>query len=232
MISRTRPIGTVAYLGGLPALLEPFTWAWGQLIQYSSEYLCAPGEYLHLDHATISLHDAARNGLAAAFLGDWLVMLDTDHTFEPDLLVRLLTHANAHQVDVATALYRHRAWPGSPVMYQWDDRGMALPIGDWDRTGTVTAVEIGSAGCGCCFIRRAVFDRIAAELQESPFTRVGGYGEDHAFFRRCFRLGIPVYAFPAIEAPHLAIVPQRIADYTVPRGYTLHRMDVAGKVLV
>src|SRR2546430_12756031 len=138
-------LGTAAYLGGLPANLEAFTWAWGQMIQYNNEYVCAPGEIVHLDKATVSLHDFARNSLVERFLGDWLWMTDTDHAFEPDVLARMLFFSNKYDLQVVTAIYRHRAGPGCPVLYQWDEDGVfALPIGNWDQD--VEAIRVGSAG--------------------------------------------------------------------------------------
>ncbi len=214
MLLRKTIIGTIAYLGGLPANLEAFTWAWGQLIQYNSEYVCDPfkAEIIHLDKATVSLHDFARNSLVERFLGGWLWMTDTDHVFEPDIVSRMLFLSNKYGLDVVTAIYRHRAGPGCPVLYQWDDDGVfALPIADWDRN--VEALQVGSAGAGCLLVRRGVFERIAAELGEAPFNRFDHYGEDHAFFKRCQRLGIPVYALTRVESPHIVVDTLKMSDY-------------------
>lgn len=217
-------LGTVGYLGGLPAVLEEFCWAFAQLVQFNTEYVCPPGSIIHYARARVSLHDFARNGLVEELQGDWLLQLDTDHTFEPDLLSRMLRVATTHALDVVTALYRHRAAPGPPVIYQWDPvTEGARPIGAWKTEGgrSPVALQIGSAGAGCLWVRRTVFDRIRTELREPPFSRYGTYGEDHAFFHRCKRLGIPVYALPAIEAPHLAVQPSRMVDYHLPEGHAL-----------
>lgn len=230
MLYRKPILGTIGYMGGVPAVLEPFCWAWGQLIQYNTEYVCTAGAIIHYVKATVSLHDFARNSLVQQVEGDWLLLLDTDHSFEPDLAARILRLATTHNLDVVTALYRHKAPPGPPVIYQWsqDRPALAMPIGDWDQS--VTALQIGSAGAGCLWIRRAVLDRIREALHEEPFSRYAAYGEDHAFFDRCRRLDIPVYALPQVEAPHLQITPLRMADYRVPDGYTLQRQDTGGLI--
>jgi len=229
MLYTKRILGTIAYLGGLPANLEAFTWAWGQLIQYSNEYVCNPlqGEILHLDKATVSLHDFARNSLADRFLGDWLWMTDTDHAFDPDILARMLFLSHKYDLSVVTALYRHRAGPGCPVIYQWDSDGVfALPIANWDRD--IEVLQVGSAGAGCLLIRRPVFDRIRTELHEQPFDRFAHYGEDHAFFKRCAQLHIPVYALTRIESPHIVVDTLKMRDYRVEDSMVTLRQETEG----
>jgi len=227
MLLKKKVLGTTAYLGGLPANLEAFTWAWGQLIQYNNEYLCQPGEIVHLDKATVSLHDFARDSLVERMLGDWLWMTDTDHAFSPDIVVRMLSAMQKYDLKVATAIYRHKSAPGMPVIYQWDDEGkFALPIGNWDQD--VQAIEIGSAGAGCLMVRREVFRRIRDELKERPFARFDGYGEDHAFFQRCRRLKIPVYALTKIESPHLQVQKLVMDNYNFNNSAIGERRETGG----
>src|SRR5262249_21357411 len=154
-----RPIGTLAYLGGLQATLERFTWAWGQLVAYNYEYLCGPGEYVHLDKATVSLHDFARNSLVERFLGNWLMMLDADHAPHADLLGRRLPKSEQIKADVTSATYRRRAAPGPPVLYQWADDAATLvkPSADWDRDQEMSVLRVGSAGAGALLVKRTVY---------------------------------------------------------------------------
>jgi hypothetical protein len=226
-VIKRRCIGSIAYLGGLPAVLEPFCWAWGQLIQYNTEYLCAPGEYVHYDKATVSFHSFARNSLVERFLGDWLLMLDTDHVPDPDLAMRLVTVMLQADVSVVSGVYCHRTPPQSPVLYQWNDGGTGLsPIGDWDRD--VKLIEVGSAGGGALLVRRSVYDRIRAELHSGPFDITPPFGEDHSFFKRCRTLGIPVYAAPTIESRHLEVRSFGLDTYMPPDGLTANRVEVGG----
>lgn len=163
-------------------------------------------------HATVSLHDFARNSIVEQMKGDWLWMTDTDHKFDPDTLARMLFFMNKFNLDVVTALYRHRAEPGCPVIYQWDEENVFLnPIGNWSQD--VDVIEIGSAGAGCLLVRASVFARIRKELGEQPFTRFDHYGEDHAFFKRCQKLGIAVHALTRVESPHLQIQALEMEDY-------------------
>jgi hypothetical protein len=226
-LQRNRCIGTIAYLGGLPAVLEPFCWAWGQLIQYNAEYLCKPGEYVHYDKATVSFHSFARNSLTERILGDWLLMLDTDHVPDPDLAVRLLTIMLKADVPIVCGVYCHRTPPNSPVLYQWnkDETGLE-PIGDWDRAAML--IEVGSAGGGALLVHRSVYQQIRDELHCGPFDILPPFGEDHSFFKRCRQLKIPVYAAPTIESKHLEIRPFGLDTYTPPEGLTTNRVEVGG----
>jgi hypothetical protein len=225
-----QPIGTIAYLGGLPAVLESFCWAWGQLIQFNTEYLCTTGEYVHYDKATVSLHHYARNSLAERFLGDWLLMLDTDHAFAPDLAVRLVSLLHQYRefnVGVLSGIYCHRAGPRSPVIYQWNATGTGLlPIGDWDPGARL--IQVGSAGGGALLVARWVYERIQHDLQEGPFDLRKPFGEDHSFFHRLKELEIPAYAAMHVESPHLEVRPFGLDDFDHAALPISSRVEVGG----
>ncbi len=229
LIKPKKIIGTVGYMGGLPAILEPFCWAWGQMIQYNSEYLCEPDQMVNYVKATASLHFFARNNLVEQMKGDWLVMLDTDHAPDPDVIMRMLDAVNKNNIQVATALYRHRASFGGPVIYNWDETGFAQPIAFW--TKDVPVMQIDSAGAGCLFVKKEVFERIEKELKEKPFTPIDYYGEDHSFFQRCKKLKIPAYALMDIESPHLKVEKLEMKNYVQPPSVGKMK-KTEGKVLI
>lgn len=207
-------LGTVAYLGGLPAVLEEFAWAWGQLVQFTTEQ-CLPGTSVHFDRATLSLHDVARNDLARRMRGDWLLMLDCDHAPEPDLVWRMLDRLDSAKIDVLTGLYPYKRPPHSPVLYVRAD-DLYAPVGSWrpvDPAQELGLFRVDAAGGGCLLVRRAVFDRVEAELGEGPFDRLRPLGEDMSFFKRLERLGIPAYCDGRVECPHLAVRAVTMADY-------------------
>jgi len=199
-----KPIGTIGYMGGLMSVPEAFMWSYGQMIQYNSDYLVEPNECIYYTRSSISFHSAARNSLVDSMKGDWLLMLDTDHVFDPDIAARLLNVMNINNIDVITALYQYRTHPHSPVIYQWTDKGLEA-IGDWDRLDGPYLIPIGSSGAGCLMIKRTVFEKIKKELKEGPFDIVHPYGEDHSFFKRLKTLGIKAYCAPHIESHHIQI---------------------------
>ena len=194
--------GTVAYLGGIPALLEEFCWSWSQMVQYNTEYLLQPGELVYYNRARSSFHSFARNTLVKQMYGDWIIMLDGDIAFEPDLAVRLLYQANLYNLDVLTGWYSFKAPPYSPVLYIFDGK-LFQPIGDYDSG--VSIIEIGGAGAGCLFIRKTVFDKIEKELKEEPFSIHPPYSEDLSFFYRIHKLGIRAYCDTRIHVRHLLV---------------------------
>jgi len=205
---RRRCLGTVAYLGGLPALPEMFCWSWGQMLAFNAEWLPADA-FIRYDRAGMSLHVLARNDLARRMEGDWLLMLDTDHAFEPDLCRRLVHRLETYSLDVLCGLYLFKSPPHSPVLYA--DQDGLKPLRDWYREGLM---RIDGAGAGCLMVRGTVFERIRETLGEEPFEpRPGCAGEDLAFFLRLKELGIAAWVDTRIECPHLRILPLTLENY-------------------
>jgi len=202
MLERRRIIGTIGYMGGVMSIPEPFAWSWGQMLAYT-QLQCAEGDFIQPDRASLSLHDHARAELISRMRGDWIVMLDTDTAFEPDLVTRLVGTANRYALDVVTGVYCFKSPPHSPVIYMYNkETGMQEPIVKWDHSGDVFPVD--SAGAGCLFIRRGVIEKIVSELKEQPFARVASSGEDMGFFRRLKKIGVQAWCARKVEMVHLS----------------------------
>ena len=216
-----RPIGTVTYLGGVWATPEAFTWSWSQMIAFNFDYVCKPNETIHYIRAPVSDHGPARNWIVSHAKGDWVLMLDTDHSFEPDLCARMLHRINTFSIDVLTGLYRQKEPPYGPMIYRLPDKsddgrkdGFQV-ISAWDSKAQLIPVD--SAGAGCLMVRRSVFHRIRDELHEKPFDRLEDLSEDHSFFVRLKRLGIEAWCDTRIECWHLRA--QRVTDGEANREY-------------
>lgn len=203
MLVGSKAIGTVAVMAGVPAVLTAFANSIVRLMIHSRESLCDAKQFVHYETAPFSDHGPARNMLAGSFLGDWVLMLDTDHEFEPDLLVRILDRADRHGFDVMSGIYRFKTSPCSPVLYARHPDGNLAPIATWPDSAMF---PVEAAGAGCLFIRRIVFEAIEAS-GEAPFDRYPGLSEDHSFFRRLSKLGIKAWVDPRIECPHLRVDP-------------------------
>lgn len=204
MLIGKHTIGTVAYMGGVPALLEGFVWSWTQMVQYNSQYVCGPDEEIHYERSKLSYHATARNELAQNMKGDWLFMVDADHAFDADILHRMLNTMSRYSVDVLTGLYVTKSQPHTPVIYIWDEaHGAYSPVAKWQTDERI--FEIGGCGGGCLLVRRSVFERIYVELNEKPFS-VNGFSEDLSFCARLRRLGIKVFCDPEIQSLHIATV--------------------------
>lgn len=209
-----KALGTVAYLGGLPAVLERFCWSWGEMIAYNGEFLDDDCHYVHYLRSPISDHAPARNNLVSKFYGDWLLQLDCDHSFEPDIVARLLRLADDAGVDVVSGVYQLKNPPHVLVLYQWVDVGGEpglQPMARWAQDAKL--IQIGSAGGGCLFVRRAVFDRISEKYpQVGPFDKIFPFSEDHSFFLRCKELEVKCYAAMHVHCHHLRVSPVTLAD--------------------
>lgn len=212
MLLGKKIIGTIAYLGGLMNVPEPFCWSWSQMIQYNNSYIVQPNEAIQYYRSTVSLHSFARNDIVNRSKGDWVLMMDADHQFEPDIAVRMLSLMEKYKIDVLTGIYVFKGDPHPPVLYGWDKKKKKFyPLGKWKGVGEI--FEVGSAGGGCLMVRWSVFERIKEELKEEPFSHIGDYGEDHSFFLRLKKLGIKVYAATNIQSKHLSYQALGLEDY-------------------
>lgn len=212
MLIRRRPLGTISYMAGVWAVPEVFARSWGRMIQYNNEYLCKPGEFIDQKFPDASYHAMARNQIVSMFTGDWLWMTDTDHTFDPDILDRMVSLLNAFNINVLTGIYRLKGHPFLPNIYWYnEEQNVFSVIAELDKKAPIQ--QIDCAGAGCLLVRRVVFERMVNELKEQPFDIMHPWSEDFSFFYRCRKLGIPVFAAPSIETRHLMVREVTEADY-------------------
>lgn len=211
MRKESKPIGTVAIMGGVPNVPTPFLWSWTQMLEYNAKYL---EEILYI-RSTVSFHATARNGFVDEMKGDWCLMLDTDIAFGPDILHRMLARMHQHDIDVLVGMYQFRNPPHSPVIFKWNDQG--FPIWQMEYQAQPTDqfhyFPVDTAGAGCLLVRNRVFERILKELKENPFDIIPPLGEDHSFFHRLKRLGIQAVCDPAIHVEHLTWKGVTMRDY-------------------
>ncbi len=192
------------------ALPEPFTKAWGDMIQYNYEYLLKPTERILYNRATVSYHSFARDSLIDEMQGDWILMLDTDIIFEPDVVARMLHKMEVNNIDVLVGIYPYKGELHAPVLYGYNPKKkIEFIIGDWDKRFDV--IECDSAGAGCLMIRKSVVDKVKAS-GESLFGIIEPFSEDISFFRRLRKLGIKAYFTPNIKLGHLKFRELSIED--------------------
>ena len=79
MLVNRKVVGTISPQFGLPSVLTTFAKAYGELIAYSYQYVCGPDQTIHFEYPKHSYHPIARNDVAKASLGEWLLTLDADH---------------------------------------------------------------------------------------------------------------------------------------------------------
>ena len=200
MITCVNTIGTVGIMSGIHSLPTPFVKCLVDMVAYNNEYVLKENEQIFYDFAEVSYHSMARNRLARAIRGNWILMLDTDQTFSPDVLARMLWLAEEHKIDVLTGLYHQKKDPYNPVIYKLNDDGMFEHIIGWDKEKAV--IKIDSAGGGCLLIRNHVLKTMFGQGM-LPFAEIEGNSEDHSFFRRLMKLDISAYCAPDVRINHM-----------------------------
>src|SRR5262249_22923318 len=136
----------------------------------------------------------ARNFCAAHFKGDWLWFIDDDHTFQPDVLERLL----AHQVDIVGPLCPRRRSPFTPVPTVDD-----VPV-ELSKPGLGVVTATGTAGL---LVRRGVFDALDAPWFQHGSKQDGTHVSDDTYFCRQARAaGFDVHVDTSVQLTHLNVV--------------------------
>jgi hypothetical protein len=172
---------------------------------------------------------AARNKAVEHFLATdipWLLWLDTDMGFRPDLLEQLMAAADPAERPVVGALcfaQRELAADGmggyvtipTPTIFDWSPvttpEGVELEGFEIRYDYPASAlVRCGGTGAACVLVHRSVFERIrekyGAEWYHRVQAREGSMGEDLSFCMRATALGIPVHVHTGVRASHAKTV--------------------------
>lgn len=181
----------------------------------------------------------ARNKATAEFLAsrdaEWLLWVDTDMGFPPDVAERLLEAADPVKRPIMGALCFAQKEIEPDRMGGW--RCMAAPtIFDWARTGDGlegfttrfeypedTLVQCAGTGGACILVHKSVYAKIAAKYgpvwyDMAPNPSTGALiGEDLSFCARAGVLGIPVFVHTGVRATHMKQIWLAEPDYQAER---------------
>ena len=166
---------------------------------------------------TGSLVYNARNNLARQAVAaecDWVLWLDSDMVFDPDLLEKMLEVCQDNDIDFLTALCFRRKPPYTPCLF---DRLEKLPD---DKGASYTALlsvpegrfEVGGCGLAGVLMSTDVLISVAARFHGQMFDPFPGFGEDVAFCWRARQCGYKIYCDSEIEMGH-------VGQCVVTRGY-------------
>jgi len=142
---------------------------------------------------------------------DYVLFLDSDMTFEPDTLIRLLSHKD----DIVSALYFQRKPNYDPVAFDIvQDNGKTVK-----RIETIDESyrEVDAVGMGCCLIKTRVFiDCI--QYTGACFNPTEHSGEDISFCMRARHCGYKIMLDQSIRCGHIGTYIYTEKDYEERRG--------------
>lgn len=183
-----------------------------------------------------------RNKVVEKFLeygrADWLLMLDSDMTFDPDLVERLLEHADPEQAPVVGGLCFGFDENGDiqPTLYGLMGADDAEPehmdvvrFHEWTPD---SMYQVAATGAACLLIHK----RVLETMRDFPHPRgKPGFndaypwfqemahngkpvGEDIAFCWRVIQAGFPVYVNTAVQLGHVKDRVLTMDAYFLSRG--------------
>lgn len=128
---------------------------------------------------------------------EWILFLDDDHTFPPNLLTTLLSR----DMPVVASLYLQRADPFLPIAYAWkDEDGNYWPI-DLSQCEQHGTMPVYGAGTGGMLIRSEVFHQIPGPW----FVHTTKQSEDLYFCDLLAAHEIPIVVDLDARLGHLAV---------------------------
>jgi len=135
---------------------------------------------------------------------DFVLWLDSDMTFEPDLLDRLMEDIEGRQA--VTGLCFGRRPPFKPCIYKKLDvtmsNNMMLPVCEnWFDYPRDQIFEVQACGFACVLMRTEALEKML--VYGVPFFPVGGLGEDLTFCWRAKKLGITFHCDSRLKIGHI-----------------------------
>lgn len=161
-----------------------------------------------------SLVYEARNALAAQAVKeecDYVLWLDSDMTFGPDLLNDLL----ADDKDIVAGIFFRRRPPFNPCIYktlradrEFPERNAHEQYDDYPKD---TLFEVEGVGMAAVLVKIDVFRKITLNEYKGhsvapPFVPLLGYGEDLSFCIRAREAGCEVWCDSRVKVGHMASV--------------------------
>jgi hypothetical protein len=158
----------------------------------------------------------ARTDIVTDFLGleaDWLLMLDSDVTFPPDLVDRLLAAAHPEARPIVSGLYFQVMidqprwfWPLSFMWEPGTDRFARVTEYPAD-----TLIQVAATGAGCLLVHRSVLEAMQAKYKgprpwfAETLNAAGDdvISEDLTFCLRAQACGFPVFLHTGIKLGHV-----------------------------
>ena len=133
---------------------------------------------------------------------DYVLWLDSDVVFKPDLMETLMTDIQGR--DMVTAVYHMRRPPFRPVIWKTLTPGI-LPghgtVVHYDDYPTDGLFEVEACGFGTVLMKTGVIKDVAETFHET-FGPMAGFGEDLSFCIRARSCGYKIHCDPSLQVGH------------------------------
>jgi GT2 family glycosyltransferase len=151
----------------------------------------------------------------------WLLWIDTDMGFSPDMLEQLMAAADPVERPIVGALcfsQRELAPDGkggyhtipTPTIFDWVGNIGPDSLETFEVRVDYPAnalVRCGATGAACILVHRSVFERVQEKYGAEWYHRIqakeGSMGEDLSFCMRATALDIPVHVHTGVRTTHL-----------------------------
>ena len=152
----------------------------------------------------ITQYAAAKGGF------DYVLWLDSDMTFAPDLMERLLADLEGtetgEKLDAVTGLCFSRRPPFRPCIYkrldvQTDGKMITPTAENWEDYPRNELFEVAACGFACLMMRMDVLEKMG--IYGVPFFPVGGLGEDLTFCWRAKKVGVKFHCDTRLKIGHI-----------------------------
>lgn len=152
-----------------------------------------------------SLIYTSRNDLATQAVqieADYVFWLDSDMSFKPDTLVRMMDTVQKNDLDILTGLYFRRVNPFTPVLF--DKLEIKGEECEWSEFKEIPdgLFEVGGCGFGCVLMKTDVFFDVHAKYNQM-FAPIANNGEDIAFCWRARNCGYKIFCDPSVICGHV-----------------------------
>lgn len=188
-VQTPHPPGIIGVSAGELARYSMFTAAWSGLCvpPGTGEAFCLGYDTAYNSNDVIkALWSKAEDGALNYPDAEWVFIMDDDHFFPPETLLRLLDR----NVDIVVPLYTQRQPPFYPCAWKAECDDGRFEIVRWEdlegKSGLLPVISAGKAGV---LIRKHVIEKLA----DPWFERQGLIGEDHFFFKKAREAGFGVY---------------------------------------
>lgn len=151
---------------------------------------------------------------------DYILWLDSDMTFPPDALERMMKVMDENKdIDILTGLYFRRSTPFTPVAFdvlETDEKGELVFENMDDVPDGIR--EVAGCGFGCVLMKTDCLFDIAGKEGPVWFSPLANVGEDCAFCMRARKYGYKIYIDPSIEFGHMGYAAVTRQFYEATKG--------------